>query len=125
MTRPYLLLVRSSSSSIGGVVMPSGAGATPDTGGRAPQSVAGGNGPGWIAGGPLSPGGPCPLQGAGFGRSQQAYQLVRGPGHVVVDHHDVELAGGVQLGLREGQPPLLDGERFRPATGQPAHQLRP
>src|SRR4051812_38399374 len=74
---------------------------------------------------PRSSWAPVPLHGAGFGRSQQPYQLVRGPGHVVVDHHDVELAGGVQLGLREGQPALLDGERFRSATGQPAHQLRP
>src|SRR3954469_8328291 len=41
MTRPYLLLVRSSSSSIGGFVMPSGWGATPDTCGQAPQSVVG------------------------------------------------------------------------------------
>src|SRR3954454_507825 len=48
MTSPYLLLVRSSSSSIGGLVMPSGAGATPDTGGRAPQlgvRAGGGGGP--------------------------------------------------------------------------------
>src|SRR3954447_7310993 len=48
MTSPYLLLVRSSSSSIGGLVMPSGAGGTPDTGGRAPQlgvRAGGGGGP--------------------------------------------------------------------------------
>ena len=45
---------------------------------------------------------------SGRRRSQQAYQLVRRPGHVVVDDHHVELAGGVQLGLREGEPAVRD-----------------
>src|SRR5687768_16940153 len=110
MTRPYLLLVRSSSSSIGGLVMPSGAGATPDTGGRAPHSIAG------VSGRRRPPavlslvGAALPVRTGGR-RSQQAYQLVRGPGHVVVDHDAVELPRGVQLGLREGQPAFLDGGR--------------
>src|SRR5512132_774468 len=112
MTRPYLLLVRSSSSSIGGLVMPSGAGATPDTGGRAPHSIAGGSGrrgrrrlsSSWAL---------LPWHEAGRGRSQQSYQFIGGPGHVVVDAHDVELPRGVELGLRQRQPPLLDGRWFR------------
>src|SRR6476469_3006218 len=106
MTSPYLLLVRSSSSSMGGLVMPSGAGATPDTGGRAPHSMAGGSGrrgrrrhsSSWAL---------LPWHEAGRGRSQQSYQFISRPGDVVIDDHHVELPGGVELGLREGQPPLL------------------
>src|SRR3954463_13913998 len=124
MTRPYLLLVRSSSSSIGGLVMPSGAGATPDTGGRAPHSIAGGSGrrdhrrlsSSWAL---------LPWHEAGRGRSQQAYHLVGGPGHVVVDHDHVELPRGVQLGLREGQPALLDGGWFGAPAGETADQGGP
>src|SRR3954471_13125629 len=114
MTRPYLLLVRSSSSSIGGLVMPSGAGATPDTGGRAPQLVIGeGRGGG---GGrrrrAASLGRAAAPEGPGRRRSQQSYQLVRSAGHVVVDDHHVELPGGVELGLRDAQPLLLDRGRL-------------
>src|SRR3954470_1317119 len=64
-------------------------------------------------------------QAGGRRRSQQAYQLVGGPGHVVVDHHGVELPGGVQLRLCDGQPALLHLRRLGPAAGQPAHQRRP
>src|SRR3954452_2684576 len=119
MTRPYLLLVRSSSSSIGGLVMPSGAGATPDTGGRAPHSIAGGSGRRGRRR-HSSSGALLPWHEAGRGRSQQSYQFVGAPGHVVVADDDVDLPGGVEFGLREGQPALLDRRRLRAATGQPA-----
>src|SRR3954452_20054994 len=103
MTSPYLLLVRSSSSSIGGVVMPSGAGATPDTGGRAPSSIAAVRGPArWRPAARSLGGAPVPGR-CGRRRSQQAYQLVCGVADVVVHDDHVELPGGVQLGLREGQ----------------------
>src|SRR3954449_12605036 len=124
MTSPYLLLVRSSSSSMGGLVMPSGAGATPDTGGRAPHSIAGGSGR-RDRRRPSSSGALLPWHEAGRGRSQQSYQFIGGPGHVVVDDDDVELPGGVELRLGQGQPPLLDRRRLGSPTGQPAHQRGP
>src|SRR3954449_9995131 len=124
MTRPYLLLVRSSSSSIGGLVMPSGAGATPDTGGRAPHSITGGSGrrgrrrhsSSWAL---------LPWHEAGRGRSQQSYQFIGRPGDVVVDDHHAELPGGVEFGLGEGESAFLDRRRFRSSAGQPADQRRP
>src|SRR4051794_32988466 len=124
MTRRYLLLVRSSSSSIGGLVMPSGGGATPDTGGGAPQSLAAASGAGRYSRTPSLGGAALPTQ-AGRGRSQQGYQLVGGPGHVVVDDDRIELPGGVQLGLRDRQPALLDLRRLGPAAGQPTDQFGP
>src|SRR3954463_9880095 len=75
MTRPYLLLVRSSSSSIGGLVMPSGAGATPDTGGRVSSIDSGRKPAGAVPATGLLVGAGAPAQ-AGRRRSQQAYQLV-------------------------------------------------
>src|SRR4051812_50207191 len=83
MTSPYLLLVRSSSSSIGGLVMPSGAGATPDTGGRAPQlgvRAGGGRGPLGRPGGTAGTGqGP-----GGGGAGRQRTHSSAGPGPSVV-----------------------------------------
>src|SRR3712207_1231380 len=125
MTRPYLLLVRSSSSSIGGLVMPSGAGATPDTGGRAPSSFAAVRGPAREGPAARSLGGAAVPGRSGRRRSQQSYQLVRGTADVVVDDHDVELPRGVQLRLRQGQPPLLHRPRLRAAAGQPVDQRGP
>src|SRR3954464_9030654 len=124
MTRPYLLLVRSSSSSIGGLVMPSGAGATPDTGGRAPHSIAGGSGR-RDRRRHSSSGALLPWREAGRGRSQQSYQFIGGPGDVVVDDHHVEPPGGVELGLRGAEPAFLDRRRFRPPARQPADQRGP
>src|SRR4051795_2614151 len=124
MTTPYLLLVRSSSSSIGGLVMPSGGGATPDTGGRAPQSQTAASGAGRVSAAPSLVGAAPPAE-VGRGRSQQGYQLVGRPGHVVVDDDGIELPRGVQLGLGDGQPALLHLRRLRAAAGQPADQSRP
>src|SRR3712207_4449205 len=118
MTNPYLLLVRSSSSSIGGLVMPSGGGATPDTGGRAPSSIAAVRGPAQEGPAARSLGDAAVPGRSGRRRSQQAYQLVGRAAHVVVYDHHVELPGGVQLGLREGKPALLHRRRLRAATGQ-------
>src|SRR4028118_847799 len=82
MTRPYLLLVRSSSSSIGGLVMPSGAGATPDTGAWTPRlgRRGGGGRGGRGAGAARRPGGGCrrrpralvPLGGCGGSEGPRA-----------------------------------------------------
>src|SRR3954449_9331672 len=102
MTRPYLLLVRSSSSSIGGLVMPSGAGATPDTGGRVSSIDSGRKPAGAVPATGLLVGAGAPAQ-AGRRRRQQPYQLVGSPGHVVVDHDRVDLSRRVQLGLGEGE----------------------
>src|SRR3954447_24070605 len=125
MTSPYLLLVRSSSSSIGGLVMPSGAGATPDTGGRAPSSIAAVRGPARWGPAARSLGGAAVPGSSGRRRSQQAYQLVGGAADVVVHDDHVDLPGGVQLGRREGQAALLHRGRLRAAAGQPVDQRGP
>src|SRR3954454_3473160 len=106
MTRPYLLLVRSSSSSIGGLVMPSGAGATPDTGGRVSSIDSGRKPAGAVPATGLLVGAGAPAQ-AGRRRSQHAYQLVGSPGHVVVPHTPPDLARPLELGLGDGEPALL------------------
>src|SRR3954464_2905154 len=116
MTRPYLLLVRSSSSSIGGLVMPSGAGATPDTGGRVSSIDSGRKPAGAVPAAGLLVGAGARAQ-AGRRRSQQAYQLVGSPGHVVVDHDHVELPRRVELGRGEREPALLHRRRLRPSAG--------
>src|SRR3954467_10063047 len=103
MTRPYLLLVRSSSSSIGGLVMPSGAGATPDTGGRVSSIDSGRKPAGAVPATGLLVGAGAPAQAGGRG-SQQAYHLGGSPGHVVVAHAQVELPRRVELGLGEREP---------------------
>src|SRR5688572_10071395 len=125
MTSPYLLLVRSSSSSIGGLVMPSGAGATPDTGGRAPSSLAAVRGPAQDGPAARSLGGAAVPGRSGRRRSQQSYQLVRGPADVVVHDDHVELPGGVELRLRQSQAALLDRGRLGAAAGQPVDQYGP
>src|SRR3954468_14757762 len=124
MTRPYLLLVRSSSSSIGGLVMPSGAGATPDTGGRVSSIDSGRKPAGAVPATGLLVGAGAPAQ-AGRWRSQQAYQLVGSPGHVVVTPAHVNPPRRVQLGLGEREPALLHRRRLRPSAGQPADQFGP
>src|SRR3954453_10200051 len=121
MTRPYLLLVRSSSSSIGGLVMPSGAGATPDTGGRVSSIDSGRKPAGAVPATGLLVGAGAPAQ-AGRRRSQQALQLVGGagaqpqPGRRVSQH--ASNPGGSRVLFIISHDPINLSRRLRLVLGE-------